>query len=395
MLRLVLILAWGMVLLLPRTPWAETVQAVAVAPEPLLFTSEGRTLRLQGLHIPTPWADAAAAFLSRQSVGQTITASAGTPDRYGRPLVDVFDARGESLQAALLRAGLGLVAPLPDSPADTAHLAAAHFAAEDEARRARRGLWAEAEGPPYSPETLRRALPRLLGQFIVAEGQIVATTTSGGLVYWDFGPNWRQDFTVSLPQSQAPAPDAWVGQTVRVRGWLRRLNGPRLDLSHPATWNRWGRLQLINSPPGRLGNHRVGVVTQALGDGPQRGHPAVTNRNQHIADKARAANALEGGAREQRPKVSLSQGGEVRQAGGGEFNARVKPVVGCWRGKAIPRTHRHAVITAIDPIAHQGPQVVGDRARVFDGQVGDAAPRINAARPIEGLGGADVEATAA
>lgn len=248
MLRLVLILAWGMVLLLPRTPWAETVQAVAVAPEPLLFTSEGRTLRLQGLHIPTPWADAAATFLSRQSVGQTITASAGAPDRYGRPLVDVFDARGESLQAALLRAGLALVDPLPDSPADTAHLAAAHFAAahfaaEDEARRARRGLWAEAEGPPYSPETLRRALPRLLGQFIVAEGQIVATTTSGGLVYWDFGPNWRQDFTVSLPQSQAPAPDAWVGQMVRVRGWLRRLNGPRLDLSHPS------HMEPLGSPP--------------------------------------------------------------------------------------------------------------------------------------------------
>src|SRR6218665_1176293 len=64
-------------------------------------------------------------------------------------------------------------------------------------------------------------------------------------------------------------------------------------------------------------------------------------------------------------------------------------------GEAVPRADDLAVIAAEYPIADQWAQFGGDRTFEFDGQVGNAAPRIQHIGADEGGGGADIQARAA
>src|SRR5262249_60426701 len=61
----------------------------------------------------------------------------------------------------------------------------------------------------------------------------------------------------------------------------------------------------------------------------------------------------------------------------------------------VPGAHREAVVAAVDAVTHEGTQLAWDRALVLDGEVGDAAPRIEAVGRGECRGRAHVEAGAA
>src|SRR6185295_14183287 len=63
--------------------------------------------------------------------------------------------------------------------------------------------------------------------------------------------------------------------------------------------------------------------------------------------------------------------------------------------KLVPRTHRKAVVAAVDAVADQRAQFARDRTFVLDGEIGDAAPRIEPVRRRKRRGRADVEAGAA
>ena len=61
-----------------------------------------------------------------------------------------------------------------------------------------------------------------------------------GRVYLNFGENWRTDFTVTLSSKVSRLfkkvgmdPLALKDQRIRVRGWLRKRNGPMIQASHP------------------------------------------------------------------------------------------------------------------------------------------------------------------
>ena len=61
----------------------------------------------------------------------------------------------------------------------------------------------------------------------------------------------------------------------------------------------------------------------------------------------------------------------------------------------IPGADRKAIIAAIDAIAHRLAKFLGDRAVMFDRQVGNAAPRIQAIRRGKGARWADIQAARA
>src|SRR6266852_1804857 len=61
----------------------------------------------------------------------------------------------------------------------------------------------------------------------------------------------------------------------------------------------------------------------------------------------------------------------------------------------VPRTHRQAIVAAVDAVAHRRAQLARDRALVLDRQVGDAAPRIEPVGRRKRRGRTDVEAGAA
>src|SRR6185295_16215271 len=58
----------------------------------------------------------------------------------------------------------------------------------------------------------------------------------------------------------------------------------------------------------------------------------------------------------------------------------------------VPRADELAVVAAVDPVPHQRAQVLRDRALVLDGEVRDAASRVELIGTDDGAGRADVHA---
>lgn len=162
-----------------------------------------------------------------------MTVLEGTPDRYQRRLAVVRDATCRPLAEQLLAAGHARVYPTFATRA----LAAALYDAEAPARRALRGLWADARYRVLEPaETAGRA-----DSYVVVEGRpVAAADTRSGTVLL-FGADRRRDFAVVVPagvrrlmQGAGSAPQTLVGRQVRVRGWLRyRAGAPVIELAVP------------------------------------------------------------------------------------------------------------------------------------------------------------------
>ncbi len=147
-------------------------------------------------------------------------------DRYGRLLAHPFLVDGSSVTERLLREGLGWALVVPPNEA----FAECHFAAEEEARRARRGLWAKEGAILHGgrlPPDLRgfhlvhgrvvRVGHSRKSVWINLEGGVAARVARDDLVYFD-----GMDL------------DALEGRSVTVRGWFRRYKGdPVVRLRHP------------------------------------------------------------------------------------------------------------------------------------------------------------------
>jgi len=153
-------------------------------------------------------------------------------DRHGRTLAQVFRADGTWVQVALLRRGLARVDGFPGTPEVTAAL----LAAEAEARRAGRGLWAH---PGYRVRTHREAHDAV-GSFQLVRGRVRDVAVVRGRAYLNFGRDWREDFTVTLAprarrrfESAGIDVESYEGRVVRVRGWIESYNGPMIEVTHP------------------------------------------------------------------------------------------------------------------------------------------------------------------
>ena len=155
-------------------------------------------------------------------------------DRHGRLLAHLTGPDGDWIQGAMLRLGMARVYTFPDNRA----LATDMQTAEASARTAQRGIW----GHPFY--RIRNADPRALAEdidtFQVIEGRVTGAADVRGVMYLNFGENWRDDFTVRVGRKAARlfkssklGPAAYQGKRVQVRGWLKSWNGPMIEASHP------------------------------------------------------------------------------------------------------------------------------------------------------------------
>ena len=107
-------------------------------------TSDGAVeVRLFGIDAPEhdqPYADAARAELAKRVKGKPVRLEVEDHDHYGRTVARVF-VGDEDVNAALVRAGAAWVYRRYSEDPKL-------LAAEDEARRAKRGLWAEPDPTP-------------------------------------------------------------------------------------------------------------------------------------------------------------------------------------------------------------------------------------------------------
>lgn len=221
------------------------VQVVAIVDGDTLRIADGRQVRLVGLQAPKlplgrkgfrtwPLADASKAALSRLALGKRLQLAYGGRriDRHQRILAHLVDSDGAWIQAAMLDAGMARVY----SFADNRTAVRAMYRIEAAARAARRGIWSH----PYYRIRMPRELTRDIGSFQVVEGRVRAVATARGKTYLNFGPDWRTDFTVMLRgrsrrmfRDSGLTAAALEGRRIRVRGWLRKRNGPMIEVTHP------------------------------------------------------------------------------------------------------------------------------------------------------------------
>lgn len=168
------------------------------------------------------------------------------PDRYGRQPAFVFLKGSEiSIQSELLTRGEALVSP---AAADKA-CSAALLAAEATARAASRGIWASSVALKNAEST--DDILAGIGRFAVVEGTVSSARLAGAVFYVNFGRRWTQDFAVTISRRIIPSLESagvdlksLKNKRVRVRGWIEKRGGPRIEVTHA------GQIELIAAADG-------------------------------------------------------------------------------------------------------------------------------------------------
>lgn len=211
-----------------------TVTVAAVRDGRTLQLADGRELRLAAIEA----GDGARAALQTLIGDRPLRLErlgAGS-DRYGRLVAVAYAGEAaQSLQAALLEQGQARVSARIGNKA----CADLMLAAENRARAAGRGLWADPNFAPLPAENLPR-LAAETGQFALVEGKVLSVRESGATIYVNFGRRWTRDFTVTILKRQQRtfaaaglAPKRLEGRRIRVRGWIERRGGPIVAADAP------------------------------------------------------------------------------------------------------------------------------------------------------------------
>ncbi len=205
-----------------------------------LRLDDGRRVRLIGINTPElghgrrpdePLGQQARTALAQLLAGDTAWLADGVDDRdpHGRLLAWVFDASGHSVSAQLLERGLGFhVAIAPNGGrADCLR------AAENVARRDRRGVWSD---PAYAVRSAAQLAPGFRGFALVRDRVTHVSFKDNG--WWiqlggKIGVHIKPEDTGLYSRNAVTGLD---GHTVQVRGWLVPMNGGWwvLTLGHPA-----------------------------------------------------------------------------------------------------------------------------------------------------------------
>ncbi|HUT50124.1 MAG TPA: thermonuclease family protein [Alphaproteobacteria bacterium] len=223
-----------------------------------VILEDGREIRLVGIQAPKlplgrpnfrewPLAREAKAALEAMVKGKRVTLSFGgrRRDRYRRWLAhlhldgsagskgkEIAAGAGHWVQGQLLSRGLARVYSFADNRAAIAEM----LARERAARAAKRGIW----GHAYYGILDHGAAGRRLNSFQLVEGRILVVAPTRSRTFLNFGQNWRTDFTIVIARrnlrhfkDRGRVLVKLAGKRVRVRGWLKRRNGPMMAVTHP------------------------------------------------------------------------------------------------------------------------------------------------------------------
>jgi len=221
-------------------------QVVEVVDGDTVILDNGLEVRLVGIQAPKlplgrpnfeawPLADKAKTGLEDLVLGRQVSLQFGgrQTDRYERALAHLVRDDGLWIQGQLLSDGLARVYPFADNRA----LIDDMLILERQARDANVGLWAN---DFYRILDHNDAAGGLDGYALV-EGRVTNAAVVRGRGFLNFGEDYRTDFTISIDpeffddnfEAAGIDLDRYVGARVRVRGWLRKINGVSVDVTHP------------------------------------------------------------------------------------------------------------------------------------------------------------------
>lgn len=193
-----------------------------------LLLADGRRIRLAGVDLSSlrlpDLADATATLVGP-----------ATPDRHGAWRGALY-FEGRDLAADLAARGLARIRPSVGEDVCYTEL----MTAEDNARRARLGLWAE-PGYAVADAATPEAVARHADGFAIVAGRVLHVGVTKTTVWIDFGKIWREDVTLAIPAKQWPRFEATghtaatlEGSYVRARGVVTMRDGPRIEITEPA-----------------------------------------------------------------------------------------------------------------------------------------------------------------
>lgn len=169
----------------------------------------------------------------------------------GAELANMPENRPMPVAAALIDAGLARYEPSAAArPCRTALLAA-----EDGARAAGLGLWAD---PYYAVIAAadRLSFKEKAGTVVIVEGRVTGIADRRPRIMLYFGPRQGWDFSVTIYSRNNKAFDAayaelagLTSRTVRVRGLLDTRFGPQIEISNP------DEIEIIGQEPGAQAAH--------------------------------------------------------------------------------------------------------------------------------------------
>jgi endonuclease YncB( thermonuclease family) len=200
-----------------------------------LALTDGRSLRLVDIDVPARGvlAAQAKAALGALIAGQALAIKfAGNPkDRQGRVLAELF-AGDVWVQGALLRRGWARVAGAVDNRTGLGEM----LALERQARRYRRGLWADAdEAIVAAQDAAHRA-----GSFALVTGKVAGAVSNADGVVLYFGADAHHGFVLTVAADVAKLcresgldPATLPGKTVLTRGYVDGTRRPTIAITYP------------------------------------------------------------------------------------------------------------------------------------------------------------------
>lgn len=228
---------------LVRSDGARVVRVI----DPLtLQLDDGRVMRLSGIDLPDynvykpgPLSVLALAVMKDMLEGQAVNVyqtrkdNRGRMNRMGQQMAHIERVRDRAwVQGALIGLGLARVMTTRSNP----EMADEMYQIEQTARESKIGLWASPAWRVRSPDDAYGDT----GTVQVVEGRVRSAALREGRIYLNFGADWREDFTVTIPSESRRAfttsridPLKWNNKTIRVRGWIGDYNGPFIEIDHP------------------------------------------------------------------------------------------------------------------------------------------------------------------
>ena len=149
-------------------------------------------------------------------------------------------------------------------------------------------------------------------------------------------------------------------------------------------------IQLLGGPVGGFGYDGVGIVLQSSAAGSSDGSLELPIAIKHVSNEAVSSYPFDRRAGKHRSELAVVQGGQCCQERRGQIVPADELLMRRRLGELVPRTNCEAIIAAIDSVADRFPKIVGNRAFVFDRQVGNAAGCVELIRCREGVSWADI-----
>jgi micrococcal nuclease len=207
----------------------------------LLF--DGREIRYIGIDAPETGGKRPAEEGGREAARENETLVGGKEvrlefdreltDRYKRTLAYVY-VGDTFVNLTLVKDGVALALPYAPNLKHQRELKKAM----DEARRARRGLWADPDRWMVRADDARR----YVGESKTVVGRVLSSEEASPGVFLNFGEDFTTDFTAFIPRDDlsffadegiADPASAFRNRTIEVTGTIHEKNGPSITVRHP------------------------------------------------------------------------------------------------------------------------------------------------------------------